>query len=260
MGARPPEGLAGLDLLRRFVTEVDGPAGVVRLHPRAPWAPPAEAQRIAVSRGRHAVLAPGAVDGVGAGSFVIDTGASIEAVVTAYELVTLHPRPRGAAAALGQRDEARSPDYWTEVSGLAVGPFRFPATPVVGRDAERDRVGGSLGLVGMGLLRHLRVAYDLEHASLWAVPGPSYRALLAVGLEVEDGPGRTVVVTRVVPGGSAAAAGVRADDVVLSVDGRSVRGGADAVRVALGERRAVGRRLGLGRDGATVQAVVALSP
>jgi hypothetical protein len=260
VGARPREGLAGLDLLRRFVTEVDGPARIVRLHPRTGFVPPAGAERIAVRRGHRAVVAPGAVDGVGEGSFVLDTGASIEVVVTAYELVGLSPRRRGAAASLGRRDEARSPDYWTEVPGLAVGPFRFPATTIVGRDRERDRVGGSLGLVGMGLLRHLRVAYDLDHASLWAVPGPSYRALVAAGLEVEDGPGGSVAVTRVVPGGSAAAAGVRLHDVVLAVDGQPVRGGAEAVRAALGVQGAARRRLRLGRDGAMAHVVVALSP
>lgn len=258
MGARPREGLAGLDLLRRFVTEVDGPAQVVRLHPKDRFVPATGAVRIAVPRTRRWVEARGAVVGLAEGSFQVDTGAAVDAVVTSFELVSRHPRRRGAAAGLGQRDDPRSPDYWTEVPGIVFGPFRFPATPIVGRDRDRDRVGGSLGLVGMGLLRHLRVAFDLDRASLWAVPGPSYRALLATGLEVEDGPDGSVVVTRVIAGGNAAAAGLRAHDVVLAVDGHPVRGGANAVRAALGDGGARARRLRLARDGAFVGAVVAI--
>ena len=257
MGARPIEGLAGLDLVGRFVAEVDGPGALVRLYPRDGFTPDAGAARIAIRRTRHEVIAPGAVEGVGAGSFVVDTGASVEAVVTAMGLLRAHRRRGSADALLGPlRDEASSPDYWTEVPGLALGPFRFPATPVVGRDRERERVGGgTLGLVGMGLLRHLRVAFDLRHASLWAVPGPSYRALLRAGLEVEDTPEGDVLVTRVVPNGSAAVAGLRLEDQLLAGDGRPVRGGAAGVRVALADEHVAARRLRLRRGGAVVAGV-----
>lgn len=256
MGARPPEGLAGLDLLRRFVTDVDGPAEVVRLHPPAAFTPAPGAKRIGVLRTHRAVIAPGSVPRVGAGELIVDTGAPVEAVLTSLAMLAAFPRLPGSGANLAQRDDMRSPDYWTEVPSISIGPFAFPATPVVGRDRERERVGASLGLVGMGLLRHLRVAFDLEHASLWAAPGPSYHALVAAGLEVEDGPRGNVVVTRVVRGGNAEAAGIRRHDEVLAVDGRLARG-ADAVRRALGQHTPL-RRLRIARGDQLVTATVAV--
>ncbi len=84
-------------------------------------------------------------------------------------------RARSGAPSSGPADSRGAPDYYAEVSGVTLGPFSFPGLPVLVHD-YLDQLPG-VGLAGMGLLQHLRVAFDVRQDRLYASPGKSYPAL-----------------------------------------------------------------------------------
>ena len=87
----------------------------------------------------------------------------------------------------------------------------------------------TLGLIGMGTMRHLRMIFDFRNRTVYASAGPGYQALVRSGMTLEDADGELggAFVSRVVPDSRAWSAGVRAGDVLLRVDGVTVRGALD---------------------------------
>jgi predicted aspartyl protease len=173
-------GLLGIDVLRHFVVDIDSPHRVLRLHDPARFAPWGST-RLAIhgaSVGR--IFVEGEVTDVADGLMLLDTGAPVDIVVTAWQMRAKHPRKRGQDIELGVEPESGvSSEYLSHVAGFSVGPFEFPARDVYARD--RDRHGnvettGALALVGMGVMRHFRLAIDVAHAQIYAWPGPTYRA------------------------------------------------------------------------------------
>lgn len=227
-------GLLGADLLERFVVDVDSPAGVVRIARRDGWEPDAGATLVRVSTATG-MLVEGEVVGVAKGPIQIDTGMAEDIVVHAIAMATKHPRRRGDDAFLGgDADTTQSPDYWSEIAGLRVGPFSLPAMDAIGRDRRREAVGlGTIAVTGMGVWRYFRVAFAPRLATLYVWPGDAYWTLRRGGLDIEDG-ARGPSVDRVVARGPAERAGLRAGDHVLAVAGRPVASVAEA-------RRALGR-------------------
>ncbi|MBI2895894.1 MAG: aspartyl protease family protein [Deltaproteobacteria bacterium] len=249
-------GLVGLDVFRRFVVEVDSPAAVLRLHAPERYRPPADAKRVSMLGSRRVVEVEGEVEEVARGRIIVDTGADVEVVVHDPAMAVRHRRRPGTDAFLSPRDTNRSPDYWTEVAGLRLGPFPFPATTAIGRDRERERLGDGIALVGMGLLRHLRLAFDCDRRRIWASPGPSYETLVRAGIELEDETGGPRV-SRVVPGGSGEAAGVQRGDVLVDVDGAPAVSAIQAL-AAIGRRASPTSRLRIRRAGRERSVTLAL--
>jgi hypothetical protein len=73
------------------------------------------------------------------------------------------------------------PEYRSRIAGLWLGPFEFPAMDVLARDRDKNgniNTSADLALVGMGLMRHFRLAFDVKNAQLHAWPGPTYWPLL----------------------------------------------------------------------------------
>jgi serine protease Do len=104
--------------------------------------------------------------------------------------------------------------------GNSGGPLVNALGEVVGVNSSiLTRGGGSEGLgFAIPISRARRIAAEL------AAEGRVRRAWVGAELETMDGPdGRQVRVARVVPGSPAAAAGLRAGDVVQSAGGRRVR-------------------------------------
>jgi hypothetical protein len=245
-------GLLGRSTLRRFVVDVDSPAATLRFHARDGFKP-APGGRALLLHGSEVPLIEGAVTHVDKGLLGLDTGMEEDIVLHSLEMAIHHRRERGSDAFLGGADSVRSPDYQTTLDGIDFGPFHLPAMPGIGRDRDQWRVGPGIALVGMGLMRYFRVAFDLRNDQLHVWPGDGYATLRRCGMDVEDGVGPTV--DRVVPGGPADGAGVRRGDVILGLDrnlriGESAAAARRAFAVAPGrpitvwvERRGVVREL-----------------
>ena len=248
-------GLLGCDVFRRFVVDVDAPAGVLRLHPRGSFALPPGGAWIASVRSSQHVAVPGEIPEIGRGAILLDTGADLHLVVDDPAMKFAHPRTPGSDAWLAARcDDCVTPDYWTSVDGVRVGPLRFPALPAIGRD--RDPVSGGIALAGMGLMRHLRTAFDVAARRVWLEPGPSYHALRRTGLELVDDDD-AALVTHVSAHSSADAVGVRVGDRITAVDGRPTPGARAAER-ALARWSGTAPRIAVDR-GARGRTIVALA-
>ncbi len=225
-------GLLGTDVFAHYVVDVDSPERTLRIWPRDVFQAPAGAVRLRGGDQRGSVTVGGAVDEIGPMALVLDTGAPINVIVGGSRMHVLHPRERGNDASLTWAEQDVSPDYLTEVGGLHFGPFGFPKMPAYSRDRQNDRLFGPLAdggaLVGMGILRHFRIAFDLRAGFVHVVPGASYRVLRRLGVEIDDRDG-VATITRVVGQDRAWRPTFREGDVVRAVNGRSVGLRADAL-------------------------------
>jgi len=253
-------GLVGADFFRRFVVDVDTPQRTLRLVPHELFRRPRDSTAFFARGMSREMRIQGEVRGVDRGQLILDTGASINLVVSSPAMAAARPRHRGSSIGSWFGDETLSPDYVTDVDGLRLGPFDFPAMPAWGRDRERDRIGGGIGLLGMGTMRHLRMIFDFRNRTVYASAGPGYQALIRSGMTLEDADGGAggALVSRVVPGSRAWGRGVRAGDVLLRVDGISVRGALDG-REALAAHVGAQARLDFLRRDLPRRVVVALA-
>lgn len=248
-------GLLGVDVLSRFVIDVDSPRGALVVRPREGFDARGAESLWVKGLSHQNVTVRGEVLGVAEGDLIVDTGAPLDAVVHHFRMSVAHPRKRGQDVGLQWGEVEVSPDYASEVDGLRIGPFDFPAMPVFARDRERDRMGGGVALIGMGLLRHFRAAFDLGHQELHLWPGDGYFALARAGVEIDERDGRAIVA-RVAKGSASESAGVRAGDVVRAVNGKPA-GGARETTAAIA-RSAQIARLTVERDGRFLAAPLAL--
>ena len=122
-----------------------------------------------------------------------------------------------------REDEDRS-DYMTEVYGFHFGPFGFPRMPVIGHDRRPDLsfLDDDMALVGLGVLRHFRMAIDAGAGIVHVAPGPSYTVLSGFGLEI-DQRGGAPTITRVVDRDHDWKKPVHEGDIVRAVGSRKVR-------------------------------------
>jgi hypothetical protein len=207
-------GLLGRSTLQRFIVDVDSPAGQVRFWARARFP---RSKRLIRLHGEDIPMIDGEVVGVAKGRIMLDTGAENDIIVHARAMSVVHKREAGSDAFLGGPDSRHSPDYWSHIDGLRLGPFALPTMDAIGRDKDRELVGGGIALAGMGVMRYFRFAFDLRDNLLHAWPGDAYRALRRVGIDIEEG-GDGPTVDRVIDRSPAAEAGMKRGDVILAVN------------------------------------------
>lgn len=249
-------GLLGADFFRRFVVDVDTPNHAVRLVSHERFTPPRDSSLMFLHGMGTSGSVMGEVMGVDRGPLILDTGAPIRVVVHAPAMAAVRPRHPGSNVGRFYGDDVPSPDYVTDIDGLRIGPFAFPEMPAWGRDRERDRIGGGIALVGMGTMRHLRMMFDFRNQTLYATAGSGYHALARAGVELDDGEDGAIV-SYVVPGGPSQGRGIRAGDVLLSVDGEPLRDAIEA-RSALADHHGGSVRLRVRREDRTRQITIAL--
>jgi hypothetical protein len=215
-------GLLGMDVLAHFVVDVDGPASTLRIWPRDRFVADGFADLPYWGASHGAVVVAGAVDEVGAMPLLVDTGAPLNVVVGGPGMHARHPHHQDDEVML-REDEDRS-DYMTEVYGFHFGPFGFPRMPVIGHDRRPDLsfLDDDMALVGLGVLRHFRMAIDAGAGLVHVSPGPSYTVLSGFGLEI-DQRGGVPTVTRVVDRDHDWKKPVREGDIVRAVGSRKVR-------------------------------------
>jgi hypothetical protein len=218
-------GLLGMDLLSRFVVDVDGPESTLRIWPRRRFAASEGGQGFTdvpyFGASHGAVVVGGAVDELGAMPVIVDTGAPLNVVVGGPAMHVKHPHTRHNGLRLAEDDSA---DYETEVDGFRLGPFHLPRMPAIGHDRRPDLpfLDGGGALVGLGVLRHFRMAIDSQRGIVHFAPGPSYVVLKRMGIEVDQRDGGPTI-TRTVGDEHAWNKPLRVGDVIHSVGGRRVK-------------------------------------
>src|SRR5262249_27004983 len=120
-------GLLGASFFRRFIVDVDSPAAKVRLVARDAFHPDDRVARVRLEGDFSDMGVQGEVRGVAKGMIVLDTGMAEDVVVHAWQMKVRHPRERDSDAFLGGwPDATHSPDYYSHVDGLRLGPFSLP--------------------------------------------------------------------------------------------------------------------------------------
>ena len=227
--------MLGLDFFRRAIVDVDIPRDVVRLIPRSSFVDPPDLATTFFLGGHRAILVCGEVLGVGRGAFTLDTGMQDNIVVYGMDMALTHPRTLGSERSLAAgQDLTESPDYAADIDGVRFAGFHFPGMPATGRDHERQRVGAGLALVGMDLMRHLRIVFDVANSRLYTAPGDGYRVMSSLGVGVDNDERGRPVLSEITPDGPAYDARLRINDRVVSVDGGVVNG-ARGAREALAQ-------------------------
>jgi hypothetical protein len=221
-------GLLGMDLLSRYVVDVDAPASTLRIWPRSQFIATGFTDVPYAGASHGAVVVGGAVDEIGPIPLILDTGAPLNVIVGGPRMHLKHPHHRDDEVMLREDDSAS--DYMSEVKGLHLGPFGLPRMPAMGHDRRPDLpfLDGDAGLVGLGVLRHFRFAVDARRSVVHLAPGPSYVVLTQLGIEIDDRDG-VATITRIVEGEHDWRKPLREGDVVRSVGGRPVRNRTEAL-------------------------------
>lgn len=237
------DGLLGRDFFAQVILDVDTPGHEVVMWDRSQFSRSESMKRLRLRRGRARVE----VKDVVAGEVLFDTGMPDNLVVHHWRMSVKHPRHRGDEVFRSAQDRMTSPEYATTIKGLGIGPFDLPRMPAVGRDREREELGGGIGILGMGVMRHFRMAFDMRDGWVLVEPGASFHVLSRTGMEIDDGAlGPTV--SRVVRWSPADEADVQAGDVLVGVgDRRSTD--VLALRAAIARHRGPFLRLTLSRRG-----------
>jgi hypothetical protein len=249
-------GLLGMDLLSRYVVDVDGPASTLRIWPRGFFPRGGGFTDLPYAGASHgAVVVAGAVDEIGPMPVILDTGAPLNVIVGGPGMHAKHPHHRDDEVMLREDDAAC--DYMAEVKGFHLGPFGLPRMPAMGHDRrpELPFLDGGAALVGLGVLRHFRIAVDARQSLVHVAPGPSYVVLTQLGIEIDDRDGAPTV-TRIVEGEHDWRKPLREGDVVRAVGGRPVKSRAETLAALASARGHV--RLEVERRGNRLVRLVAM--
>ena len=100
--------------------------------------------------------------------------------------------------------------------------YGAPSTPY------SPNTGSGIAIAGMGVMRYLRLTFDLRTGYLYASTGTAYDALVKLGADIEQGP-QGPTVSRVVEKGAAEVAGLKEGDIVTGINGEAVSSSDEAL-------------------------------
>lgn len=229
----PVSGLIGYELLKRLVTEIDYDGGFLHFTTPANFVPPKDTIAIPFTFDSETPQIEGKIDGL-PGVFTIDTGSRSTLDLNApfvaeHALLANHPKAIEATTGWGVGGAARSRVTRMAKLELGTGPEGIGSVAV-----ENLVTGFSLqkkgamaksnlaGNIGGGLLKRFDVTFDYgkqvmylkpngnakirdayDRAGMWLLTDPE-------GLRVKD----------VTAGGPAAKAGLKVEDLILTIDGK----------------------------------------
>jgi hypothetical protein len=227
-------GLAGGDLFRQFVVEIDYAAHTLTLHDKEAfkYAGKGEVIPIEFDAQRHPSIGA-EVTPVGgkpiAGRFKIDTGAQ-HAIALHSPFVKEHGLPGDTPTIEDMKSGGVAGDTLGKVGRLAelkIGPYEFKR-PIASfsTDTSGALADSSLqGNIGASVLSHFRVFFDYSHKRMILEPAANFaepmdRAFAGIGLEAEGKDYHTFIVKYVQPKSAAVEAGIEPGDVISKVDGK----------------------------------------
>jgi hypothetical protein len=221
------DGIAGVDVFRAYVVDIDFDTRLIRLLTPQDYAPPANAIVVPFEiYSDYLPLVQGRIGGVD-GRFIVDLG-------DRSSLTLFGPfwRAHGMDKTLGPTlDALTGYGVGGPVRGLVVraGHFEFGPAKVDGVVARLSLQRAGVfadphiaGSIGTGVLKHFHVAFDFAHKRMVLVPGKTYAtadALDRSGLWFGRGDNGFQVYD-VIAGSPGAQAGLRVGDVVTAVDGK----------------------------------------
>ncbi|HEX8391196.1 MAG TPA: aspartyl protease family protein [Longimicrobium sp.] len=233
----PVDGILGHEVLAPFVVDIDYDADSIRFYRPEDYRPHPDARAVPlrVADNMAVVDAELAVAGERiAASLLLDTGASAEMVLGRHYVQrhALLRRAREVAPVNGGMGVGGSPTTSrgvleaVHVAGFALArPNAMLLMDSVGALAEMSAAGVA-GVMGAEVFRRFHVTLDYPHRRMLLRPGAALNQPFARGRSgialVAPGPeyGRYQVAS-VLPRSPGEAAGVRAGDIVVAVDGRT---------------------------------------
>ncbi len=223
-GSRSPRaGILGLELFERFVVQLDRTRRTLTLTPITSFGGAPGGIALAIRFNEDAPLVSGTFDDI-AGDFELDSGDAGPAIVEGYWATR-----QGLDEAL-----RRGIPWWASSVGgeyterlsrhdLSIGPLRLPHE-IVSYVGETDRGSESThmqaGVIGESTLRRFNMTYDYGHRRVWIDPEPKLptQPFNRTGLRLRRDTADAFVVTFVMPGSPAEAAGLRPGDRIAAVN------------------------------------------
>jgi hypothetical protein len=237
-GAQPPlDGLLGLEVVERFIVRLNYRAGTMTLLPRDS-AVTCKSGWVAARFTSDMPTIEGRLDGIRA-PFTMDTGNNGSLQLYAHWLKQqgLTARYNRGVEAVSYGAGGASRNWVMYAQSFAVGGGGTVRHPMVRTTDDKGGVALSIseaGNLGTDILANYTITFDYGRSRVCMdyvpgyVPVPFSRAGLRA-LKIDPD---TILVSFVNDGGPAAQAGLRKNDKLISVDGRSARelGGGDLTR------------------------------
>jgi hypothetical protein len=226
---RPMPVILGKELFHALVVDVDYPNARLRFLDPARFTYDGAGHRLEVIPGgdghRHVRMA---IEGLPEAVFALDTGQG--GALTVFRryaddnrLLEGRRTSRAQGGGVGGTIETTT----ATLRSVTLAGFEVKDVPT---SFHRDDVGGAFdtaklaGNLGAGILNRFRVTFDYAHDCLWLEPGAGFAEPPArdrLGLDVNRD-GEALVVAFVAPGSPAAAAGWRAGERIIALDGAPV--------------------------------------
>ena len=223
-------GMVGFETFRRFVTRIDYGANTITLIDPKSFDPKDSGIAVPIKFDGNVPEVAGTYAGV-PGTFDIDTGSRAELMLTSPFVAKNNLRPRytkGVDAVIGWGVGGPSRGFVVRGEPLRIGDIQIADTvTALSTDTKGAQSDDALaGNIGGGILRRFVLTFDYGHNTMYLKPAsplsPDIGAYDRAGLWMNlSADGFTVV--DVTPGAPAAAAGLKAGDTIVAVDGTSAK-------------------------------------
>lgn len=252
-------GLMGYELFKRFPTRIDYAQKKIVFYAPQQWKYRGSGVRVPISFNGHVPLVEGSLDGI-SGLFEIDAGSRASLTLTSpfadrNQLAQkYHASP---AITIGEGVEGPARARLARATLLKLGTVDVPAPLTLLSTATGGPLAnpGLAGNVGFGVLRRFNVVFDYHDQQMWFEKNAAFGdkdVQDRAGLWAERGKDGITIVD-VLANGPAATAGLKAGDIVKSVDGKPVASlSLDAFRTRLKAPAGSKLRLTLGNGRAIV--------
>lgn len=117
-----------------------------------------------------------------------------------------------------------------------------------GKAQRAADTGSGIAIAGMGVMRYLRLTFDMKSGFVFASTGDAYATLVKIGADIERG-AAGATISRVLANGPGDVAGLQEGDVVRAVDGEDV-GTTDAALAHVARNHGFYCHLKIERNGA----------